>query len=233
MNIYLQLLCSSILVTEICPLNNSSSSSSLVNLAVICRAYFFKLVEIVVTMLICWTLPVPEVNNYHRVKLIFCFTTLGSHLSNEGSCKIFNGATNQRNLDIFCQFLIKLIVPNEYHKIKFQTKTKSCNFRLRYKTSENYEICKVYSPFLNPIHLKLLEPFLLWQNLSCIRYSPWADNFFWLPSGDKISYPFLVTSGCLLFITIRWVVLIDSFFQKLRYFTDQNEPKGEPYENKF
>ena len=50
------------------------------------------------------------------------FTSSGSHLSNEGLQQICNGATTQRNYDMFCQFLIKLIVPTEHHKIKFQTK---------------------------------------------------------------------------------------------------------------
>ena len=58
-------------------------------------------------------------------------------------------------------------------------------------------------------------------------YSPWADTFFWLHSGDKTWYGFLVTSGCLLSRKLWWVFWIGSSCPKLRYFTDQNGPKGE------
>ena len=48
---------------------------------------------------------------------------------------------------------------------------------------------------------------------------------FSLHSGDKTWYGFLVNSGCLLSRKLWWAVLIGSFCPKLRYFTDQNEPK--------
>ena len=46
-------------------------------------------------------------------------------------------------------------------------------------------------------------------------------------------YRFLVTSGCLL--SRKYDELSESVVsgQKLRYFTDRNEPKGEPHENEF
>ena len=44
--------------------------------------------------------------------------------------------------------------------------------------------------------------------------SPWAHNFFWLPSGDKISYGFLLTSGCLVSRKVWWAVrMIVAFAQ--------------------
>ena len=47
---------------------------------------------------------------------------------------------------------------------------------------------------------------------------------FWLQSGDK---------RCLLSRKVWWVVRIGSFCPKLRYFTDQNGPKGGPHQNEF
>ena len=46
----------------------------------------------------------------------------GSHLFNEGLHQILNGATTQRNYDIFCQFIVKLIIAIEHYKTKFHTK---------------------------------------------------------------------------------------------------------------
>ena len=43
----------------------------------------------------------------------------------------------------------------------------------------------------------------------------------------------LVTSGCLLSRKIWWAVRIGNLCSKLRYFTDQNRPKGGLQENEF
>ena len=48
--------------------------------------------------------------------------------------------------------------------------------------------------------------------------SPWADTFFWFHSGGKTEYGFLVTSGCLLFRKVWWVVQIGSFWPKIEVF---------------
>ena len=42
---------------------------------------------------------------------------------------------------------------------------------------------------------------------------------FWLPSGDKTQYKFLVTPECLLSRKTWWTVGVGSFCPKLRYFT--------------
>ena len=45
--------------------------------------------------------------------------------------------------------------------------------------------------------------------------SPWADIFFWLRSGDKRQYGFLVTSRCLLSITFKFIYV--NYFNRLRF----------------
>ena len=57
--------------------------------------------------------------------------------------------------------------------------------------------------------------------------------FFGSPRGTNHKYGFLVTSGCLLSRKVWWVTRIGSFCPKLRYFTDQNRPKGWQHENEF
>ena len=56
---------------------------------------------------------------------------------------------------------------------------------------------------------------------------------FLAPLGVQDIIWILVTSGCLLSRKIWWAVRIGSFCSKLRYFTDQNRPKGGPQENEF
>ena len=63
--------------------------------------------------------------------------------------------------------------------------------------------------------------------------SPCADPLFWLHLGEKTSYGFLVTSGCLLSRKVWWVFQNGSFCPKLSYFTYQNGPKGGPHQNEF
>ena len=55
----------------------------------------------------------------------------------------------------------------------------------------------------------------------------------WLRWVDKTQFRFLVTSGCLNSREVWWGLWIGSFGQKLRYFTDQNGPKGGLHENEF
>ena len=49
----------------------------------------------------------------------------------------------------------------------------------------------------------------------------------WLWPGDKTLYRFLVSWRCLLSRKVWWAVCVGSFWQKLRYFTDQNGPNGD------
>ena len=56
---------------------------------------------------------------------------------------------------------------------------------------------------------------------------------FWLYSRDKTWYGLLVTSRCLLSRKVWWVDRIGSFYPKLRYFTDQDGPKGGSHQNGF
>ena len=56
---------------------------------------------------------------------------------------------------------------------------------------------------------------------------------FWLPSGDKTWYGFLVTSGCLRFRNVWRAVRIGNFCPKLGFFIDQNGRKGRPNKNRF
>ena len=45
--------------------------------------------------------------------------------------------------------------------------------------------------------------FKIFLGILIFHISPWADNFFWLHSGHKGYYGFLVNSGCLLSITFK------------------------------
>ena len=56
---------------------------------------------------------------------------------------------------------------------------------------------------------------------------------FWLPSGGKTWYGFLVISGCLRFRNVWRAVRIGHFCPKLGYFIDQNGRKGGPNKNRF
>ena len=73
----------------------------------------------------------------------------------------------------------------------------------------------------------------LLNNHGALCSSLWADAFFWLHSGDKTWYGLLVTSGCLLSRNVWWVDRIGRFCPKLRYFTDQDGPKGGSHQNGF
>ena len=55
----------------------------------------------------------------------------------------------------------------------------------------------------------------------------------WLQGVEKAQHRFLVTSGCLVSKKNAELSESEAFGQKLRYFTDQFGPKGEPHKNEF
>ena len=64
-----------------------------------------------------------------------------------------------------------------------------------------------------------------WINLSLCSYSP--DTIFWLHSGDKTWYEFLVTSGCLVSRKVWWVSEVVAFSQNWGTLQTRMDQRGD------